>query len=439
MRISGGLPELIHPSGTPAPCSFMTASTIIPYSHLSTIQKLQLNQVFPYVSQESYCLILRPVRVGTKPQLTDAWLWRRPIRTRLKAEKATIRARTETNTVVFNFNKQSVGKSCPSFPSSQNPSRQKQQRPINMSNFLTHISPPGSSLANYNRSLPPSQQPKSGAVSQAFIDAMTVREKVFVEEQEVPLERELDSEDKNSHHWVVYASVATKTKQSIPLNQPLPAGAEGSPDTAPSEQRRRSSGVQAGSTGRRRSSTSGDGASGAGHMLPVGTIRAIPPEGVYPHSTSRRSSSPAITPTSPVHPNVPGLPSNPPAVQENPAPHPTVFPNEPYVRLGRLATLPAYRGHGISRLLISSVLDYVRKNPRAFSSTYSNLEDLTTAIQEGTTGTAPIAWKGLVVVHAQRDRTVGLWKKFGFEIDKGMEEWDEEGMIHVGMWLRVAL
>jgi predicted GNAT family N-acyltransferase len=273
---------------------------------------------------------------------------------------------------------------------------------------------------------------------------MTVREKVFVEEQGVALERELDSEDANSHHWIVYVSIATKSKHVIPLDQPLPAGAEGSPDTAPSEMRRRSSGSQAAAgSGRRRSSTAAEGHPSMKNMVPVGTIRAIPPGGIHPHehgyTHGRSRSSSSITPTLPIQPSLPPQQAAISTEQEDPAPHPTVFPNEPYIRLGRLATLPAYRGLGLSRLLISSVLDYLRTSPSEFSSSYANLEDITTAIQEGTTGVAPIVWKGLVLVHAQRDRTIELWKKFGFEIDEGMGKWDEEGMMHVGMWLRLPL
>jgi predicted GNAT family N-acyltransferase len=93
----------------------------------------------------------------------------------------------------------------------------------------------------------------------------------------------------------------------------------------------------------------------------------------------------------------------------------------------------------MSKLLITTALEYLRENPLRFCHKYYRLEELLTAIQEKTTKDAPIAWKGLVVVHAQRDKTVDLWKKYGFEIDEGMGEWDEEGMMHVGMWLRVDI
>ena len=41
---------------------------------------------------------------------------------------------------------------------------------------------------------------------------MEVREKVFVEEQGVPLANEFDSDDPRSCHWVIYASISTVTQ-----------------------------------------------------------------------------------------------------------------------------------------------------------------------------------------------------------------------------------
>lgn len=65
------------------------------------------------------------------------------------------------------------------------------------------LPPLGLSIAGYDRERSPSQQPAS--VPQLFLDAMRVREEVFVHEQGVPLENELDSDDARSWHWVVYA------------------------------------------------------------------------------------------------------------------------------------------------------------------------------------------------------------------------------------------
>lgn len=48
-----------------------------------------------------------------------------------------------------------------------------------------------------------SQQPES--ISKTFLDAMDVREEVFVKEQGVPLNNEFDCDDPRACHWVVYA------------------------------------------------------------------------------------------------------------------------------------------------------------------------------------------------------------------------------------------
>jgi predicted GNAT family N-acyltransferase len=352
-----------------------------------------------------------------------------------------------------------------------------------MSSFITHIPPPGNSLNHYNRSLPPAEQtktssnnggqlqhtPSGSAVPQGFVDAMTVREAVFVNEQHVALERELDIDDSISHHWVVYASVAVKSKKkSIPLDEPLPAGSEGSPDSAPhgrpdsSHGRRRSGTLTTGdSNDRRRSSNSGFFGSfvDGGSTIAVGTIRAVPPPGCgvinsrqerKASSGSRPSGSASTSPT--IHaqqkpsssstspallPQSEGQPNLVPSSAEL-APHPTILltPNEPYVRLGRLATLPAFRGHGLSKLLIGSALEYLRHHQPEFSPII-DLPEINAAIQDKTS--VPEMWRGLVVVHAQKDNTEGLWRKFGFEIDEEMGEWEEEGMMHVGMWCRLEV
>jgi predicted GNAT family N-acyltransferase len=47
-----------------------------------------------------------------------------------------------------------------------------------------------------------------------------------------------------------------------------------------------------------------------------------------------------------------------------------------------------------------------------------------------------LEFQGLIMVHSQ----VGvqkLWTRYGFEKDKTLGTWDEEGINHVGMWKRV--
>ncbi|KAF2162202.1 hypothetical protein M409DRAFT_69399 [Zasmidium cellare ATCC 36951] len=114
------------------------------------------------------------------------------------------------------------------------------------SEFVDLIKPLGDRLNLYDPTKSPTEQPKNDAaeptraVPQAFLDAMIVREEVFVKEQKVPLENELDSDDARSFHWVAYASIPAK------------ANTNGNS-----------------SNGDRRTSNS--------TKIPVGTIRLVPP------------------------------------------------------------------------------------------------------------------------------------------------------------------
>lgn len=70
------------------------------------------------------------------------------------------------------------------------------------SDFVDFILPLRERLALYDRTSPPAQQPKNDAtdpaksIPQGFIDAMMVREEVFVKEQGIALENELDFDDR---------------------------------------------------------------------------------------------------------------------------------------------------------------------------------------------------------------------------------------------------
>lgn len=84
------------------------------------------------------------------------------------------------------------------------------------SEFVDFIVPLRDRLKLYDPTRPPTDQPKNDAtdeaknIPQGFIDAMIVREQVFVKEQKVPLENEFDEDDARSYHWVAYASVPAK-------------------------------------------------------------------------------------------------------------------------------------------------------------------------------------------------------------------------------------
>jgi predicted GNAT family N-acyltransferase len=238
--------------------------------------------------------------------------------------------------------------------------------------FLVFQPPPGAVLDSYNPRLPFSEQDAS--IPDAFKDCMSVRQEVFVTEQNVPAENELDKDDARSFHWVVYASVS---------NSHPPSNANGD-----------SNGTQ-----RKGSETS---------STPVGVIRLVPP----PYSS--------VEPT--MGHSTAGVPTEPAEGTWNPH-------HEPYIKLGRLATLKPYRKLGLGRLLVNAALEWAREHPRevvpAMSPTTKEASGLTEDV-----------WNGLVCVHAQ----VGVeraWTRYGFKKDEAMGEWDEEGIMHVGMWCRL--
>jgi predicted GNAT family N-acyltransferase len=119
------------------------------------------------------------------------------------------------------------------------------------SEFVDFIVPLHDRLKLYDRTKPPTQQhvndntDPAKAIPQGFIDAMVVREEVYVKEQGVPLENELDDEDPKSFHWTAYASIPSKHSSS----------GSTSPDGLTESSRRTSTSTK----------------------IPIGTIRLVPP------------------------------------------------------------------------------------------------------------------------------------------------------------------
>ncbi|GAB7360011.1 hypothetical protein MBLNU230_g7536t1 [Neophaeotheca triangularis] len=289
------------------------------------------------------------------------------------------------------------------------------------SDFVDRISPLGDRINLYNPSQPPHNQPDNDAaephkaIPQGFIDCMVVREEVYVREQQIPLENEFDEDDARSFHWVAYASIGNSA-----LADPVEATTDRKDSTA--------------SSINRKSSTS--------TKIPVGTIRLVPP----PH---------------PPHPQpdtthkADALDTDPNSNVKNLSPETTFHDGlEPYIKLGRLAVIPPFRKAGISRLLIDTALSFARQNPWEFVPRYAphTLEALKqeavgrsglslSNYSLGGAGTVggglDLAWRGLVLVHSQLG-VQKVWKRYGFEVDGGMGEWDEEGIRHVGMWRRLG-
>lgn len=253
--------------------------------------------------------------------------------------------------------------------------------------FITFLEP--SKLEGYISGAPRDSQPPS--IPSAFLDAMEVRERVFVEEQGVKAEFEFDGDDPRCCHWVVYASV-NKTEE-------LEVRDEGGNVVQP-----------------RKSST---------RSTPIGTIRLVP----FPHEAHPKPGGHYYN----------GLLEGETESQDHLAKYitdrATTFHDgkEPYVKLGRLAVIPEFRGHRVAGLLVSSVLGWLRNNPSCFD---PSIKEMGLAQLGAKNETDIPKWNGLVCVHAQ-EQVVGAWSKWGFKTDEGMGKWWEEGMAHVGMFQRI--
>jgi predicted GNAT family N-acyltransferase len=254
--------------------------------------------------------------------------------------------------------------------------------------FISFLPPPGAALDAYVHSAPHDQQPSS--IPATFKEAMDVREEVYVKEQKCSLENEVDSDDAKSFHWVVYASVGTTSSPSPPLNSAATGSVKG-------DERRASE-----STASR---------------VPVGTIRLVPP----PHAPHSSTESPE--------------PSDDPKRSDSKTPSHYREPKEPYIKLGRLATIAPYRGLGLSKLLYNAAINWASTHPQEIIPPMSPAE-LEAHKLEGKK--EPDTWEGLVLVHAQAN-VQGLWEKFGFVMDKKMDTWIEEGIEHVGLWKRLPV
>lgn len=98
-------------------------------------------------------------------------------------------------------------------------------------------------------------------------------------------------------------------------------------------------------------------------------------------------------------------------------PHPNGFSDrdeEPYVKLGRVATMVNHRGKGLSRLLTEAAFEWLASHKDEIGPGY----------------------KGLILCHAQVS-VEKMYAKLGFVTDDKLGLWDEEGIDHIGMWRRV--
>ncbi|KAF2456894.1 acyl-CoA N-acyltransferase [Lineolata rhizophorae] len=252
--------------------------------------------------------------------------------------------------------------------------------------FITLVPPPGSSLAHYDRHGPSSTQ--SSSIPTGFKEAMSVREEVFVDEQNVPLENEFDDDDARSYHWIVYASVGRSSTASA-----SPPAQDGSHNS------------------------SGPPRQGSDALrVPVGTLRLVPPPHAHP----------------PGNPSAPFTPSPSTAATASSPPQSAPWDgHEAYVKLGRLAVVRAYRGLGLGKLLVREALEWAARNGEA-------VVPRPKAVEMALAAEAIEPWKGLVFVHAQKV-AVAMWRKVGFVLEEKAGTWDEEGIEHVLMWQRLQV
>ncbi|KAK8245211.1 acyl-CoA N-acyltransferase [Phyllosticta capitalensis] len=282
-----------------------------------------------------------------------------------------------------------------------------------MSQFISFL-PPTPTIANYDASLRASEQ-TAADIPQTFKDAMTVRERVFVEEQNIPLENEFDADDPRSFHWVVYASVGAtgSTNGFQPSN-----GATNGSETEQEE--------------RRRSDPSA-------YRVAVGVVRLVPPpHPPHPAPSDAHALDNSLAAPATFVPKTNGTasPNGNGHARSHSSDDLDTHTAPPYIKLGRLAILKPYRKLGLSSLLVRTALDWAAQNAHVICPPASP-EAVEIAKIEGREGSL-VSWDGSTLVHAQAPLEK-FYGTFGFVKDEAMGVWDEEGIDHVGMWLKVKL
>ena len=107
---------------------------------------------------------------------------------------------------------------------------------------------------------------------------------------------------------------------------------------------------------------------------------------------------------------------------------------EPYVKLGRLAVIPDYRGRKISYQLWLAARKWLEDNPSYFDPSVKELG--LDQLKVGGPASQVPKWKGLICCHSQT-AVVQTYLKWGFVVDERMGTWYEEGIPHVGMFMRL--
>jgi len=224
---------------------------------------------------------------------------------------------------------------------------------------------------------------------------MSVRQKVFVEEQRIPMENEFDKNDARAWHWVIYSSPPPPSSSSSSLS----SSASPAPKTDHSKK------------------------------IPVGTLRILP----WPHGQLV---------THPTHEQETEIAREGKEVEDREE----KCGKEPYIKIGRMSVLQDHRGHGFAKRLLDEALGYISQYPDMMNSQTPCVSDVTRREKIDEEGMYDSVmqtcqhddWNGLVLIHAQKS-VEKAWAKMGFVKDETMGEWVEEGIDHVGMWKRIKV
>lgn len=240
--------------------------------------------------------------------------------------------------------------------------------------------PPGPSTLNFHSQSPTSVAADLTGISPGLQSAISVRFAVFVREQKFPAEIEIDSDDARSWHWVALAAPSK--------GNPLLKSEDGRPVHT---------------NGRVWN-----------EQVVAATLRLVPDSSHQAAPDFQRVRSEETA--------------------EGPSHIKTALWNgrEPYIKLGRLATLPSHRGMGLGKLLVESAMAWAGRHREILYRPKAT--DTIGGIEEEPRG----QWNGLVLVHAQKS-VEGFWESAGFVKDLELGVWREEGVEHVGMWRRARM
>lgn len=258
------------------------------------------------------------------------------------------------------------------------------------------LSPPGRQCFGSDLNLPTRASPRPKSNPSIFNDAMTVRLRVFVDEQKCSPESELDEDDARSWHWVMYAKNTADT--------------EVNPESVSSSECDLEPGCESQSS----------------QLLPIGVVRLVPP----PHAPHHNHTEETTWGSDSVKSNSNSNSNNTQSKYD--------LSHEPYIKLTRVAILHGYRGRGLAKRMVDLALTWAAEHPVEIDQAYSSTvlaSDRESSVRSDNTAQR---WSGLVLVHAQTDKE-GLYVRWGFETDPTLGKWDEEGIEHVGMWRRIEV